>query len=163
MPTVTPIASFPTTGSTGPEGADPDGQLFIDSNGDLLGATVNGGANSLGVTYELAKIAGGFSATPSFLADIPTGLNTLLGVPNLSADATGDIFGLMITGGANSLGAVVEFPAGGGAATTLVNFSGGAGGSIRQGSCSSTRAGICLALRRRAARRARARCLRLRR
>jgi hypothetical protein len=33
------IASFPT--STG-SGTDPDGQLFIDSNGDLLGATVHG-------------------------------------------------------------------------------------------------------------------------
>jgi hypothetical protein len=121
---VTTIALFPTTGSTGPEGTGPDGQLFIDSNGDLLGATVLGGADGHGTTYEIAKIAGGYASTPTFLADIPDGLNTLANVPNLSADANGDLFGLMITGGANSLGTVVEFPAGGGAATTLVNFSG---------------------------------------
>jgi hypothetical protein len=49
MPAVTTtIASFPT--STG-DGASPDGQLFIDSNGDLLGATVLGGANGIGTTY----------------------------------------------------------------------------------------------------------------
>ena len=53
---VTTIASFPT--STG-NGTDPDGQLFIDSNGDLRGATVHGGANGIGTTYEIAKIAGG--------------------------------------------------------------------------------------------------------
>jgi hypothetical protein len=56
------IASFPT--STG-EGTDPDGQLFMDSNGDLFGATVQGGTND-GTTYEIAKIAGGFATTPTF-------------------------------------------------------------------------------------------------
>jgi uncharacterized repeat protein (TIGR03803 family) len=124
---VTTIASFPTPSAT--TGAGPDGQLFIDSKGDLLGATVLGGADGHGTTYEIAKVAGGYASTPTFLADIPDGLNTLANVPNLSADANGDLFGLMITGGANSLGTVVEFPAGGGAAITLVNFSGGAGGS----------------------------------
>jgi uncharacterized repeat protein (TIGR03803 family) len=122
---VTTIASFPT--STG-DGASPDGQLFIDSNGDLFGATVLGGANGKGTTYEIVKTGVGF-ATPTFRADIPAGLNTLVGVPNLSADANGDLFGLMITGGANTLGAVVEFPAGGGTVTLPTIFSGGAGGS----------------------------------
>jgi hypothetical protein len=95
------IASFPT--STG-NGTEPDGQLFIDSNGDLRGATVHGGtdpnpANQKGTTYEIAKIAGGYATTPTFLADIPGGLNTLVDVPNLSADANGDLFGLMFSGG----------------------------------------------------------------
>jgi uncharacterized repeat protein (TIGR03803 family) len=126
------IASFPTSAG---DGTDPDGQLFMDSNGDLLGATVHGGsdpnpANQIGTTYEITKVAGGFATTPTFLADIPTGLNTLVGVPNLSADANGDLFGLEITGGTNSLGAVVEFPAGGGSPITLATtFPGGAGGS----------------------------------
>ena len=105
----------------------------MDSNGDLLGATVHGGEanNGIGTTYEIAKIAGGFVPTtpPTYLADIPRCLNTLVGVPNLSADANGDLFGLMITGGANTLGTIVEFPAGGGPAVTLANFSGGAGGA----------------------------------
>ena len=120
------IASFPTSSG---DGTDPDGQLFMDSNGDLFGATVHGGANDIGTTYEIAKVASGFSTTPSFLADIPTGLNTLLGVPNLSADANGDLFGLEITGGTGSLGAVVEFPAAGGGPNIVANFAGGAGGA----------------------------------
>ena len=123
---VTTIASFPT--STG-DGTDPDGQLFMDSNGDLFGATVHGGANGIGTTYKIAKVAGGFSTTPTFLADIPTGLNTLLGVPNLSGDANGDLFGLEITGGTGSLGAVVEFPAAGGGPNIVANFTGGADGA----------------------------------
>ena len=118
--------SRPSTGS----GTDPDGQLFIDSNGDLRGATVHGWSKrQIGTTYEIAKIAGGYATTPTFLADIPTGLNTLVGVPNLSADANGDLFGLMFSGGANHLGTIVEFPAGGGPEVQLANFTGGAGGS----------------------------------
>ncbi|HEY6521542.1 MAG TPA: choice-of-anchor tandem repeat GloVer-containing protein, partial [Roseiarcus sp.] len=125
MPAVkTTIASFPNTGGT-----DPDGALFMDSNGDLIGATVHGGANGIGTTYEIAKIAGGYATTPTFLADIPGSLNTRVGVPNLSADAGGDLFGLELTGSANSLGAVVEFPKAGGSAPLPTTFSGGAGGS----------------------------------
>src|ERR1700722_20385571 len=124
--TVMTIASFPT--STG-NGTDPDGQLFMDSNGDLLDATVHGGANGIGTTYEITKTAGGFATTPTFLADIPTGLNTLVGVPNLSADANGDLFGLMLTGGANHLGTVVKFPAGGGPEVQLANFTPSVGAS----------------------------------
>ncbi len=96
---VTTIASFPT--STG-GGAEPDGLLFIASNGDLVGATVQGGANGIGTTYEIVKTGGGFATTPTFLADIPDGLNTLVGVPNLSADAGGDLFGLEFSGGTNA-------------------------------------------------------------
>jgi uncharacterized repeat protein (TIGR03803 family) len=121
---VTPIASFPT--STG-NGTQPDGQLFIDSSGNLIGTTVAGGTG-LGTTYKVVNTGGGFFAIPAFLADIPIGLNTLVGVPNLSADASGDLFGLEITGG-GGLGTVVEFSAAGGNAVTLATFAGGAGGS----------------------------------
>ena len=113
------IASFPTSAG---DGTDPDGQLFMDSNGDLFGATVHGGANGMGTTYEIAKTAGVYATTPTYLADIPTGLNTLVNVPDLSADANGDLFGLLITGGTNSLGAVEEFPAGGGSTTLPTTF-----------------------------------------
>src|SRR3984885_9187807 len=129
----TTIASFPTSAGSG---TDPDGQLFIDSNGDLRGATVHGGVanGGIGTTYEIAKIAGGYATTPTYLADIPTGLNTLAGpnglVPNLSADANGDLFGLMFSGGAtNHLGTVVKFAAAGGAPSTVATFTGGANGA----------------------------------
>jgi uncharacterized repeat protein (TIGR03803 family) len=60
-------------------------------------------------------------------------LNTLVGVPNLSADAHGDLFGLMFSGGANKLGTVVEFPAGGGPEVQLANFTGGVAGGSNPG------------------------------
>ena len=44
------VASFPTSAG---DGTDPDGQLFMDSSGDLLGATVHVGANGIGTTYEI--------------------------------------------------------------------------------------------------------------
>ncbi len=119
----TTIASFPTTPISATDGTEPDGQLFIDSNGNLRGATVVGGANSSGTTYEIVNNGGVFATTPTFLADIPTGLNTLVGVPNLSADANGDLFGLMFSGGTtNHLGTVVKFAAAGGAASTVATF-----------------------------------------
>jgi uncharacterized repeat protein (TIGR03803 family) len=121
---VTPIASFPTSAGNGTE---PDGQLFI-ASGNLIGATVHGGANGIGTTYKIVN-----TPTPTFLADIPNGLNTLVGVPNLSADAIGDLFGLEITGGTNHFGTIVEFPAAGGAPTTLANFAGGAAGGAHPG------------------------------
>jgi uncharacterized repeat protein (TIGR03803 family) len=117
----TTIASFPTTGTA------PDGQLFIDINGDLRGATVV--ANNGGATYEIVNTGGGFATTPTFLADIPSGLNTLVGVPNLSSDPNGDLFGLMFSGGANHLGTVVEFPADGSATKTVATFTPATGAS----------------------------------
>ena len=44
---VTTIVSFPPSTTNG---AVPDGQLFIASNGDLFGATILGGTNGLGQT-----------------------------------------------------------------------------------------------------------------
>jgi hypothetical protein len=115
---VTKIASFPTPGA---DGTEPDGQLFIDSNGDLFGATVLGGTTGLGQTYEIAKIGAGYASTPTFLAVIPGSVNTLVNVPNLSADANGNLFGLIFSNGPpNNLGTVVEFPAGGGAPNTAL-------------------------------------------
>ena len=88
------------------------------------------GQTALGQPTKSSRLGAPLRARRPFWLTYPTGLNTLLGVPNLSADASGDLFGLMLTGGANSLGAVVEFPAAGGAAITLPTvFAGGAGGS----------------------------------
>ena len=67
---VVTIASFPT--STG-SGASPDGQLFMASNGDLLGATVLGGANGMGTTYEIAPIAGSIATRRPFSPTYPLG------------------------------------------------------------------------------------------
>jgi hypothetical protein len=77
MPSVTTIASFPT--STG-DGASPDGQLFMASNGELLGATVLGGTSGRHTKSSRPGVA------------LPAGRR----LPNLSAGANGDPFGLML-------------------------------------------------------------------
>jgi hypothetical protein len=58
---VTTIASFPLPPTPGADGTEPDGQLFIDSSGNLIGATVLGGADGVGTTYEIVKTGGGFA------------------------------------------------------------------------------------------------------
>jgi hypothetical protein len=83
------VAPFPPS-TPASNGNDPDGQLFTDSNGGPFSATVHGWTsstpeNNIGTTYEIANSAFG-AATPAHLTDIPTGLNTLEGVPNLSAE-----------------------------------------------------------------------------
>jgi uncharacterized repeat protein (TIGR03803 family) len=122
MPTVTTIASFPSTLG------GPYGSLFMDSSGNLLGATLLGVTG--GKTYEIAKIGGSY-ATPAFLATFSSSdMNSAYsGEVNLSADGNGDLFGLMSSGGANGFGAVVEFPNTGGGPVTLASFNGGARGS----------------------------------
>ncbi len=119
------IASFPTSSGNGTE---PDGQLFLDSSGNLIGATVLGGTGD-GTTYKIVDTGGVYASTPTFLADIPNGLNTLENVPILSADANGDLFGLEISGGVHHYGTIVEFPAGGGAPTTVAGFDGSGAGA----------------------------------
>ena len=101
---VTPIASFPT--STG-NGTDPDGQLFMDSNGG--GWTSSIPENNIGTTYEIAKSAFG-TATPAYLTDIPTGLNTLEGVPNLSVETRIGVAGVVRISAADRLREAAYFP-----------------------------------------------------
>ena len=117
------------------------------------------GQTSSGTTYEIVKIGGGFATTPTFLADIPTGLNTLVGVPNLSADANGDLFGLssqaarLITSARSS-----NFPLRAAPRARWRPSPPAPAPPTREGCCLSTPAAICLERRYRAAPMGPARC-----
>jgi uncharacterized repeat protein (TIGR03803 family) len=90
-------------------GAEPDGSLIADANGDLFGTTQNGGANGDGAVFEIAKTATGYASTPTILVSFNgangNGANPL---GSLIADANGDLFGTTANGGANGDGAVFE-------------------------------------------------------
>jgi uncharacterized repeat protein (TIGR03803 family) len=117
--TSTTLVSFDATNGEFP------GSLIVDSNGDLFGAALEGGANGDGTVFEIVKTAGGYASAPTTVVsfNIADGVDPHAG---LIADAKGDLFGTTALGGANGDGTVFEIPktAGGYASTptTLVSF-----------------------------------------
>ena len=122
-PTLTTLVSF---NGDGDEGSAPVGSLIADSNGDLFGTTVEGGANDGGTVFEIVKTPTGYASTPTTLVSFNT--NDDLPQGGLIADSNGDLFGTTEFGGANGFGAVFEIvkTASGYASTptTLVSFNG---------------------------------------
>ncbi len=98
--TLTKIADF--TSATGGGGKS----LVIDSNGNLFGATPNGGTSSLGTVFEVAKTGLGYG-TVTIIATF-TGNNGSKPLAGISFDAGGNLFGTTSQGGANSVGTVFE-------------------------------------------------------
>lgn len=87
------------------DGSDPQGNLLMDSQGRLFGATSGGGAQNAGTVFKLD--GGHFNVLHSFCAqancadgEYPWGAIVM--------DAAGDIFGATQLGGANGYGDVFE-------------------------------------------------------
>ncbi len=99
-------ASTPTTllNFNGANGRDPIGTLMLDSSGNLIGTTSDGGPNNLGTVFELAKTANGYASTAT---TISLGSNPIP-VAGLIADAKGDLFGTSFQGGPDGDGTVFE-------------------------------------------------------
>ena len=130
-------ASAPTTlvSFNGSNGANPDGGLTADANGDLFGTTSAGGANNYGTVFEIKNA--GAAAAPVY-ASVPTTLLNFNGSngqdpeAGLIVDAMGDLFGTTELGGANGVGTVFEIkntgtvtvPTYTGTPATLVSFNG---------------------------------------
>ena len=132
-------AQFTTLFSfNGSNGVYPNGGLTGDANGDLFGATFEGGATDYSAVFEIQNT--GTVAAPVY-SNTPTTLGTFNGsngaepVAGLIADANGNLFGTTSAGGANNYGTVFEIKNAGTAAapvyasapTTLVNFNGSNG------------------------------------
>ena len=117
--TLTTLATF-----TGANGANPEGSLTIDAEGDLFGITVNGGAHGDGTVYEIAKSTGKLTTLATF-----TGGNGSAPERTLTIDAAGDLFGTTYSGGAHNDGTVFEIVKSTGALITLATFTGANGAS----------------------------------
>ena len=117
--TLTTLVGF--NGANGDEPTD----LIADSNGDLFGTTVAGGANGDGTVFEIVKTAGAYASTPTTLVSF-NGANGDLPRGGVIADLDGDLFGTTELGGTTNFGTVFEIvktPAGyASTPTTLVNF-----------------------------------------
>lgn len=108
----------------GPEGANPTGQLLVDSAYHLFGSTENGGANSLGNVYETSTSGSAVVTLHSFAGTdgaSPEGgpFNSLQNIYY-----KGLIYGVTENGGAFGEGAVYAIDPSGGATTIVHSFSG---------------------------------------
>ncbi len=114
---ITPVVSF-----NGSNGANPQGNLIEDGNGNLFGTTGLGGPSGDGTVFEILAGSSAVTTLASFDA-----LN-LANPQSLVEDPSGDLFGTT-TDANNSanMGAVFEVKAGSAAVTTVATFEGGDG------------------------------------
>ena len=126
--TLTTLYSYAQTGPFGDFIGD--GDLVVDSSGDVFGNTTNGGANGVGTVFELVNSASGYALSTLYNF---TGGNGFGPIGGLIADANGDLFGATSSGGAHVLyGAVFELDktASGYNYSPLYSFTGGADGGL---------------------------------
>ena len=122
-PVLTTLANF-----NGASGQFPDAGLIAYAAGDLFGMTATGGAYGYGAVFELVN-NGGAGYTPVTLLSF----SSTPGLPGsdsgVIADAAGNLFGTIPSGGAAGDGAVFELVNNGGAYTqvTLLSFNGANG------------------------------------
>jgi uncharacterized repeat protein (TIGR03803 family) len=94
-------------GAVADDGADPEGQLALDNQGNLYGTTVNGGSNntSLGGDGTVFKLSpdGTETLLYNFGANATDGIHPRGGVV---MDAEGNLYGTTIEGGVYALGTV---------------------------------------------------------
>lgn len=123
-PSLTTLWSF-----SGPDGATPYGGVVRDRAGNLYGVTSVGGANNMGRAFELSpppRTGKTWSMTPVWDFSGPDGNYSQT---TLLRDGAGDLYGVMVLGGAANDGVVFRLvpPASGGQAwteQTLWSFSG---------------------------------------
>jgi uncharacterized repeat protein (TIGR03803 family) len=106
------LASF-----NGTTGIQPQAGVTFDSNGNLFGTTLAGGANSQGTVWELAKGSNTITALGSF-----SGTNGSFPIAGVILDANGNLYGAAPDGGANGVGAVWELAKGSSTITPLASF-----------------------------------------
>jgi uncharacterized repeat protein (TIGR03803 family) len=101
----------------GADGAEPEADLFRDSNGNLYGTTVNGGANGLGTVFEVSS-SGSEQVLHSFAGAPGDGAYPVAGV---TRDSQGNLYGTTTIGGTYNDGTVFELNAAG-TETMLYSF-----------------------------------------
>ncbi|WP_409999057.1 beta strand repeat-containing protein, partial [Bradyrhizobium sp. SZCCHNRI2007] len=109
----------------GTNGSSLQNSLLMDAAGNLFGTTETGGAYGKGTIFEIVKNGSSYSSTPVVLASFD-GTNGNRPPDNLIMDASGNLFGMTYSGGANGGGTVFELVKTGGTysstPTTLISF-----------------------------------------
>lgn len=125
-----PIALVNFNGSNG---SHPEANLVLDTRGNLIGTTFQGGANGLGTVFEVLydSTTNSYSSSTQTLIDFG-GSNGSYPQAGLVADDSGNLFGTTYSGGANGDGTVFEIPydsttSAYGAENLLVSFNGSNG------------------------------------
>ena len=113
----TPIYSF-----SGSDGSNPAAGVAIDANGNLFGTTTRGGANDLGVVYEL-KYMPGMGWQQTILHDFQNGDDGALPFAGLIFDQSGNLYGGAIYGGSAHGGTIFELSPSGNAWTFNLVYS----------------------------------------
>jgi len=107
------------------DGVTPQGNVVIDSHGNLWGTTTYGGSHNVGIVFELAKPTPPSTTWTETVPHIFTSGTTDGRFPfNLLIDSSGNIWGTTATGGANGDGTMFEIPSGG-SYSMLFSFSNG--------------------------------------
>jgi uncharacterized repeat protein (TIGR03803 family) len=107
-----------TIGSfNGTNGSAPQGDVVLDSSGNLFGTTPSGGANEKGTIYEIVK--GSNTIKTLFSFDGAHGADPQGG---LTMDGKGNIFGATLSGGASGGGVIFEIPHGSTTMKVLAGF-----------------------------------------
>jgi uncharacterized repeat protein (TIGR03803 family) len=111
--TITTLASF-----NGTNGSSPEGNLLMDSSGNLYGAAAYGGASGYGTVFEVVHGSNAITTLASF----PGGNESNPEECNLVMDAQGNLYGTAGARNTGYSGAVFEVVAGSGKITTLATF-----------------------------------------
>ena len=112
----------------GSDGINPPAGVTLDTHGNLFGTTSLGGANGVGVVYELSPSSSGWTETILYnFQGLNDGQNPVGGVV---LDRAGNLYGTTFDGGVNGGGTVYELSpsSGGWTFTVLYSFTGGYGG-----------------------------------
>jgi uncharacterized repeat protein (TIGR03803 family) len=112
----------------GDDGANPPAGVSLDAHGNLYGTSSFGGANGVGVVYEISPSDSGWTQTILYTFQGTTdGQNPVGGVV---LDNDGNLYGGTFDGGVNGGGTVYELSpsASGWTFTVLYSFTGGYGG-----------------------------------
>jgi uncharacterized repeat protein (TIGR03803 family) len=115
---ITTICAFDSS-----TGSMPNGRLAVDSNGDLFGTTIGGGANNAGTVFEIASGSRTITTLASFSGTNGSSPNGAF------LDHRGNLFGTTLNGGANGDGVVFEVAHGINRLVTIASFNGHNGSS----------------------------------
>jgi uncharacterized repeat protein (TIGR03803 family) len=125
---LSPSGEFTTlhtfSGCCGTDGYSLAAGVILDAQGNLYGATTQGGSGDAGIIFEISP-----SGTETILYNFTCQQDGCLPVAGVVMDAEGNLYGTSL-GGTFGYGNVYKFVRSTGTVTTLYNFTGGADGSI---------------------------------